>query len=231
MRRRLVAASGVVWLLAGSAVAQAQPPALRSGHPLVAVGGAWLGGEGLGTVRAETRAVAIGTTAPPPSTLFTTTTRLDAAPALEATITVPITPGWAVEARGALRRPTLTATITGDAEATGTFTATEEVAEYTVEASVLYHPPWGAMGRLGRAFLLAGGGYLRQLHDLDVLVETGTTAHLGAGARLWLAGGHGRGLAAGLTGDVRWVLRRDGISFVDGTRSVPALSLRAFVGF
>ncbi len=230
MRRRLLA-GGVVWLVVGTAVADAQPPALRPGRPLVAVGGAWLGGEGLGTVRAETRAVAIGTTAPPPSTLFTTTSRLDAAPALEATVTVPITPGWAIEARGALRRPTLTATITGDAEATGTFTATEDVAEYTVEASVLYHPPWGAIGRRARAFLLAGGGYLRQLHDIDALVETGTSAHVGAGARLWLTGGGGRGLAAGLIGDVRWVLRRDGITFADGARSVPALALRAFVGF
>ena len=56
-------------------------------------------------------------------------------------------------------------------------------------------------------------------------------AHAGAGARVWLAGGHGGGLEAGLTGDVRWVIRRDGITFDDGARSLPALSVRAFVGF
>jgi len=142
-----------------------------------------------------------------------------------------VTRGWAVEVRGGLRRPTLTTTITSDAEAAGTFTTTEDVAEYVVDASLLYHPSWAGLGSRGQAYLLAGGGYLRQLHDNDALVDTGSTAHVGAGTRWWLAGGHGQGLDAGLTGDVRWVIRRDGITFDDGRRSLPAVSLRAFVGF
>ena len=100
-----------------------------------------------------------------------------------------------------------------------------------MDASVLYHPGWGALGSRTRLYLLAGGGYLRQLHEDNVLVETGATGHAGGGARVWLAGGHGSGIEAGLTGDVRWTFRSDGIAFEDGVRSLPAVSLRAFVGF
>lgn len=219
-----------VAVAAGTATAQPRA-ALRPGHVVIGLGGGWIGADTLGTVRAATRASAIGTTSPPPATLFDTSSRLAAAAAAEATVTMAITPAWAIEVRGALGRPTLTTTITGDVEASGTFTATSEVAEYTVDASVLYHPRWAAIGSRVRGYLLAGGGYLRQLYDRDALVETGTTAHAGAGARWWLAGGHGRGIEAGFVGDVRWLFRRDGITFEDGTRSLPAVAVRAFVGF
>lgn len=231
--RRVAVAATFVAALAGAFPARAQtaPPSLRPGRIVLGLGGAWLGGEDLGTVRADTRASAIGTTSPPAFTLFTTESRLDAALAVAGTVTVAVTRTWAVEVRGSLRRPTLTTTITGDTEASGTFTASEDVAEYVVDGSVLYHPGWGAIGSRTRVYLLAGGGYLRQLHDDDVLVETGTTAHAGAGARVWVTGGAGRGLDAGVTADVRWVVRRDGITFRDGSRSLPAFSIGAFVGF
>ena len=220
-------------LVASGQTAWAQPAvaALRPGHVVLGLGGGWVGAETLGTIRAETRASAIGTTTPPGFTMFDSSSRLDGALSADATFTIAITPGWAVEVRGAMRRPTLTTTLTSDTEASGTFTATDEVAEYVIDASALYHPGWAAIGSRVRGYLLAGGGYLRQLYDGNALVETGTTAHAGVGARWWLAGGRGRGVEAGLTGDVRWVIRRDGITFEDGARSVPAFAVRAFVGF
>ena len=234
MTRRAGTAIAVAAILVagGTSSAQSRPTAaLRPGHLVLGLGGAWVGADTLGSVRAETRASALGTTSPPPFTLFDTSSRLDGGPAAEATVTIAVTPGWAVEVRGGVRRPTLTTTITSDAEAAGSFTATEDVAEYVVDASVLYHPSWAGLGSRARAYLLAGGGFLRQLHDDNALVETGSTAHVGAGTRLWLAGGHGRGLEAGVTGDLRWVVRRDGITFDQGRRSLPGLSVRAFVGF
>jgi hypothetical protein len=234
MRRPTAAAfaAAAIVVIGSTPSAQSRPAAgLRPGHLLLGLGGAWVGAEALGSVRAETRASALGTTSPPPFTLFDTNSRLDGGAAAEATVTMAVTPGWAVEVRGSVRQPTLTTTITSDAEAAGTFTASEDIAEYVVDASVLYHPSWAELGSRARAYLLAGGGYLRQLHDDNALVATGSTVHVGAGTRLWLAGGHGRGVEAGLTGDVRWVVRRDGITFDEGRRSLPALSVRAFVGF
>jgi hypothetical protein len=232
MRRAgLAALTGLLMAAAGEAAAQSAPAALRPGHVVIGLGGAWVGADAVGGVRAETRSSGLGTTTLPGFGLFDTDSRLGAAPAAEATVTMAITPGWAVEVRGAMGRPTLTTTITDDTEASGTFTATSEVAEYTAAASVLYHPRWAAVGRNVRGYLLAGGGYLRQLYDRDALVETGSTVHAGAGARWWITGGHGTGVEAGLTGDVRWMFRRDGITFEDGTRSLPAIAVRAFVGF
>jgi hypothetical protein len=209
----------------------AQAPALRPGRPVVALGGGWLGADGLGGVTAETRSAALGTTTPPSFTLFDTDSTLDGSAAIEGAVTMAVTRAFAVEVRGSVRRPTLTTTITRDAEASGTFTATEDVSEYVVDASVLYHPDWAALGSRARGYVLAGAGYLRQLHEDDALVETGSTAHAGVGARWWLRGGTGRSLAAGLTGDARWVFRRDGLTFGDAVRSLPAVSLHAFVGF
>lgn len=231
MRRRALAAA--LWLIAGGAVpAAAQSPAaaLRPWRPVLTVGGAWLGTEDLGAVRAELRQSSPGTTSPPPFALFDTRSELGGSAAVEFGVAVPVTAQWAVEVRGSRRRPTITTTISGDVEAAGTFTATEPVAEYVVDAAVLYHPGWAAIGSRGRGFFTAGGGYLRQLHDDDVLVVTGATGHAGGGVRWWLVGGHG-GREAGLTGEARWVFRRDGVTFRDGLRSLPALSVRAFVGF
>jgi hypothetical protein len=229
-----LAAIAATTMLAAATTAAAQteaPAALRPGHLVIAVGGGWLGSDALGAVRAETRQATAGTTTPPPFTLFDTESELGAGIGVDGALTMAITRGWAVELRGNMRTPTLTTTITGDAEAPGTVTATEEVAEYVFDASALYHPGWGAIGTRTRIYMLGGAGYLRQLHDDDALVESGATAHLGAGARLWLAGGHGQGIEAGITGDVRWTFRRDGITFDDGTRSLPAFTVRTFVGF
>jgi hypothetical protein len=239
MRRAgLVALTALIATVGEAAAQPAVPPgpdsapaALRPGHVVIGIGGAWIGVDAVGGVRAETRASAVGTTSPPGFGLFDTDSRVGAAPAGEATVTMAVTPSWAVEVRGAMGRPTLTTTITDDVEATGAFTATSEIAEYAVDASVLYQPAWAAVGRNVRGYLLAGGGYLRQLYDRDALVETGSTMHVGAGARWWITGGHGSGVAVGLTGDIRWMFRRDGITFEDGTRSLPAIAVRAFVGF
>jgi hypothetical protein len=86
------ALAGALFAAAGPASAQAEPPpALRPGHLVVGVGGSWVGADQLGSVRAETRASAVGTTSPPPSTFFDTSSRLDGAPAADVTLTMAAT--------------------------------------------------------------------------------------------------------------------------------------------
>lgn len=215
---------------AGAAAAQnSTGPDLRPGRLLVGVGGGWTGADALGGADAAVRQAATGTAAPPTSALFKTDSEIGAAPAAEAALTLAVTRAWAVEVRGSLARPTLTTTITADVEASGTFTATERLSEYVVDASAIYHLGRPRLGARTRLFVLAGGGYLRQLHEDNVLVDTGATWHVGAGARLWLRGGDRRQRDVGLTGEVRWMWRKDGIAFDDGVRSVPTASLRFFV--
>jgi hypothetical protein len=226
------AVAGVTLLALAGTPAQAQPvdgSALRPGQIVVGASGTWLGGDDLGAVRAETRSSAPGTTMPPAFALFDTASRLDGGIGGAVSVLVAVTPRWALEARGGFRRPTLTTTISGDVERSGTFTAAETVAEYELGGSLVYHPGWPRLGARLRPYLLAGGGYLRQLHDEDALVATGSSAHAGGGLRWWLAGAPGQGRAMGVTADARWILRRRAITFADGARSLPAASLGLFV--
>ena len=229
---RYVTAVVAVMFCAGRDAAAQPPrsdePRLSPGRLVVSVGGAWVGADALGASRASTRQAVVGTATPPAATLFDTTSTLGGAPAAELGLMMAVTRAWAVEVRGRLARPTLTTTIARDVEATGSFSASERVSEYVVDASVAYQLARPRLSARARPYLLAGAGYLRQLHEDRVLVATGTAFHAGAGVRLWLVGGTGRRRDLGMTTEFRWEWRQDGIAVEDRVRSVPTLSLRLF---
>lgn len=218
-------------VLAPTAVrAQDNGPALRRWRPVVGLSGTWLGAQELGRVEAVTRRASLGATSPAPAALFTTSSTLDGAAGGELTLTVPVSARWAVSVRGAAARPALTTAVSADAEGAPNAEATEQVSDYVVDAAVLYQLP-RLGGARARPYLTAGGGYLRQLHEDNALVETGRTWHGGAGLRWWLRGGDRGTRPIGLTGEVRWVWRTGGISFSDGARGAPAAAVGVFVGF
>ncbi len=213
------------------ALAQAQSgPALRPWRPVFDLAAGWNGTSDLGRVEATTRGTSVGTATAPAFRLFSTDSELGAAPAVAVSVVLPVSRRWAVAVRGAAARPTLATRISADAEGAPTVDATEEVADYAVDVSVLYHLP-RLGGRRARPYLVAGGGYLRQLHEDNALVDTGRTWHGGAGLRWWLRGGDQTTRAVGLTGEARWVWRSGGIAFADGARGMPAAALGLFVGF
>jgi hypothetical protein len=90
-------------------------------------------------------------------------------------------------------RPTLSVRLSGDAEATPDVTADETVSHYLFEGSVLWH-----LRNLSFAsgsaipYLSGGGGYLRELHEGNQLVETGQEYHALAGLNFWLGSGRHR---------------------------------------
>jgi len=233
-RRLFFVCGWLVLVLAGAASAEAQPalssPApWRPWRPVVSVGGGWVGADALGEVRAETRATGLGTLTPSPFTLFETASTLDAAPRAELAIAVPVTSAVALEVVGTLARPTLTTSISRDAESAPATTASESVDEYTVGARVVYDLTRWSLGRRARPFVAAGGAYLRQLHEDQVLVETGQVWSAGAGLRVWLRGAR-EGRSLGLTGEIGWSWRTGGITFTSGARGVPTASVRLFAG-
>ena len=227
--------AALVVLAPREAIAQATAvrpdgPTLRPWRPVLSVAGAWTGPHDLGRVDAQTRRATVGTATPLAFTLFTTESTLGGAPSAELALTMPVTRRWAVTVRGAAARPTLTTTIASDAEGAPRVDATDQVSDYTVDVSLAYQLP-RLGGRRARPYLVAGGGYLRQLHEDNVLVETGRTWHGGAGMRVWMRGGDRRTRGVGLTGEVRWAWRSGGIAFTSGARAMSAAALGVFVGF
>lgn len=212
-----------------TAPAAAQPALWRPWRPVISLGGGWTGAEALGTVRAETRATGLGTLTPSAFPLFTADSTLEASPRAELAVAVPVTRTLLVEVLGTVARPTLSTAINRDAEGAPATTVTEDVDDYTVGARVLYEVPRLAFGGRARPYLLAGGAYLRQLHEDQVLVETGQAWTAGAGLRVWLAGAR-QGRSLGVTTELAWQWRSGGIAFTDGVRAVPSIALRIFAG-
>ena len=234
MRRGVAIVVVVAAVLVAADLAAAQParggPALwRPWHPVLSVGGGWVGRESLGTVRAETRATGLGTLTPSAFPLFTTNSTFEAGPRAELALAVPVTRTLLLEILGTVARPTLSTAISRDAEGAPATTVTEDVDDYAVGGRLLYDVPRLAIGGRARPYLLAGGAYRRQLHEDRVLVEAGQEWTAGAGLRLWLAGAR-QGRSLGVTTELAWQWRTGGIAFVDGTRGVPSLALRLFAG-
>ena len=87
------------------------------------------------------------------------------------------------EAVAAYGLPVLRTKISGDAENAAPVSATEPITQVTIQAALVAHLTAWHVGRGGVPFVTAGAGYLRQLHEARVLVETGETYHLGGGVK------------------------------------------------
>jgi hypothetical protein len=94
-------------------------------------------------------------------------------------------------------------------------TASETISLFLVDVSGVLHVP---RARLGRAipFVLGGAGYLREVHEGNVLVETGHTYHVGGGAKIPLSVRRGFVRSLGLRLDGRVYFRSGGADFDDG---------------
>jgi hypothetical protein len=77
---------------------------------------------------------------------------------------------------------------------------------------------------------MGGGGYLRQLHEGQLGVDTGSTLHAGGGVHYWMRGATGRRRPFGARAEARVVHRRGGIEFEGKGRTYPVLSVLGFIG-
>lgn len=226
--RPLVVAGLLVTLGGATAHAQSDEPALRPKHITLAAGWIVNGSYPVGDRNAELRRNATGT--PPPFTLFRAEGELGLANGIEARVGYAVTRSIAIEAGGSYTKPQLAIAISEDSESPDTTSIVDEITQYTVDVAGVIQLPLRLGGR-SRPYAIAGGGYLRQLGDDRLLVETGRVFHVGGGIRYWLRGGAATDRALGVRVEARYVHRTGGLDFEDRSRGYPSFSLLAFAGF
>ena len=217
--------AGATMLHAPAALAQAaDPPRPRFE---VGIGSLWIGPQPLGT-KTATETTGAGTTL----SLFSTSSDLAGAAGVAGRIGVRVVRSVVVEAEASYIKPQLRIAISGDFEGAAAVTATETIQQVTIGGGVLWYLPNRAWTRRFAPFALAGGGYLRQLHDQATLVETGRFYQFGGGATYLLVSSphrHTKGIGARV--DVRALIRSKGVAFDGGGHTSPALGVSAFVRF
>lgn len=193
-------------------------------------GGVWLGGAGLGSEPANLRA---NTTPPSPFPLFVTDSRAAAAAGIDARVGYWLTRSLAIEGGVVYARPDLRTDISADVEGTPALTVEEALHQYFINASLLWLiERWQFNGRRTVPFMTGGGGYLRQLHEGRMLVESGQVYNFGGGVRhSFRQRDSGSIRALGVRIEGRAYVLVNGVQFEDSPRTHAALSGTFFVTF
>jgi hypothetical protein len=152
-----------------------------------------------------------------PLTLFAVSSRVLDAPGAGAQLGVYLARRVSAEAAFQYSRPILRASVTSDFEAAPDTDADEKLTTYIVGGSLLYH---FATGRFV-PFVSGGGGYLRQLHEENSDLLTGTEIHAGGGVKYWLGTGTHR---FGLRVDAQASARSKSVAFEQKRRVLPSVA-------
>jgi hypothetical protein len=205
------------------------PPAASAQPRLdVSVSGAWWDGYDLGMRRAAITGPQIPTGSP--VTLFDSDVAILAGPGAEVRLGWRVFRGVYAEATGGLGVNDVEARIHGDIEQAPAITVSSTLTQITVEGGGLVEVATLSLpaGRLV-PFVTGGGGYLRQVHEGRVLIETGRTIYAGAGLKWRSAAARPRGLRQRLLvrGDVRVVSRTAGVDTEDERRTYITVSAGA----
>ena len=207
--------------------AYAQSPPLL-GRMEASVGPIWLGAIPFGSADATL-------TAPGGDRfrLFSTSSELVRATGLELRLSHRLMRLVHAEASASYARPQLSTTVGSDAENGPSITAAETITRVTIVGAGLIELPFVPAGPRIHPFVMAGAGYLRQLHEGNTLVQTGRTYHVGGGAKLVLLSRDERHWLkqVGARVDVRAEVRSGGIA-LDGRAHVsPAVTAGIFGRF
>lgn len=158
-------------VVAPSAVAQTVSEPI--GRVQIGVGFGWLGGAAFGEQPADLRAASGG-----PYRLFDSESNLGSTGSFEARVGIGLSRRFGVEGRFAFSKPELQTLVSSDAETTGSLTIAESIDHYVFDGGVVVRfAEWDRV----TPFASAGGGYVRQLHEGQALVETGHLFYVGGG--------------------------------------------------
>jgi hypothetical protein len=220
-----VVARVVAATLAGAAILVAARPAAGQPRLEVTASGAWWDGYDLG----QRRASLTGPQAPTGAdvTLFDTDVAILPGPGAEVRLGWRLFRGVYAEATGGLGVNSVEARVSGDIEQAPAITLTSTLTQITVEGGALVELPSirTPAGNLV-PFVAGGAGYLRQVHEDRVLIETGRTSYAGAGVKWRSAAAQPRGLVQRLVvrADARLVSRTGGADVEDARRNYITVS-------
>jgi hypothetical protein len=205
-------------LVVCSLPAAAQPYIGSSGPRAgsIEVGGSatWTAGYDAGSRAAQE--TANSSTGGPPITLFNTTSEVRPAIGVDGRVGIYLASRVSAEATIQFSRPALETRVSDDFENATPITAEATFTSYLIGGSLLYH--FGS-GRVV-PFVSGGGGYLRQLHEDNADVVTGSEFHGGGGVKIWMGTGANR---FGLRIDAQASSRSNSISFEEKRRIVPSV--------
>jgi len=217
---RLIMSGVVLWAAAvtsASAQVWAGSDVPHRGSWEISGGAAWSSGFDLGDRAAqETRNPGTGSGV---FNLFETSSRVGSATGGHARVGAYLSRSLAVEAGVQYLRPVVSTRISGDFEEAVDLTATETLTRYVFDGSLVLHiDGLKFAGGRGVPFIMGGGGYVRELHTRNELIETGSEVHAGTGFKLWFGRGARR---FGVRADVGVSRRNGGFDFSDGNRTLP----------
>ncbi len=202
-----IAAAVVLPAAPGAALAQPAGPRLE-----VSAGALFVGGYSLASTDANLVANQAGG---PAYTFFKSDTKVDGALGVELRAGVRLSPMFTVEGGVLTTRPRMTTRLSGDVENAPDTTASEDLSVYIIDAALVANVGSGQDSRV-RPFVRVGAGYVRELHNDNLLVETGTAYHAGGGVTVWLSQNKRR---FGVRADARVYVINGGINFDSGNRT------------
>lgn len=220
MRRLATSALVVVFLMAGEASAQVVAAADRSAAGSWEVGGGvtWVGSI---TGPASTAELTRNGESSGGFDLFSAEGGIKNGVGVGASLAWYLSPAIAVEAGLRYSRPVLTYRLADDVENAPPESAEETLSRYVVTASVIWHFRRVTAAHRLVPFIAAGGGYVRDLHEGNELIETGGEFHALGGVKYWL--GTGR-RSFGLRGQAGFSLTSGGFDLREPSRTLPIAS-------
>jgi hypothetical protein len=162
-----------------------------------------------------------------PVTLFDTDARIQPGPGAELRLGWRVFRGVYAEATGGLGVNAIEARVSGDIEQAPAIVVSSTLTQITIEGGALVEvATLRVLGGNLVPFVAGGGGYLRQVHDDRILIETGRTMYGGAGVKWRSAAVKPRGLVQRLMfrADARFVSRSEGVDVDDERRNYITVS-------
>jgi len=197
------------------------PPARAPGRAhafQVSFGADWLAADAIGTRDATmtTNSASGGST-----TLFSNRVTRRSAPAFRVRLGYRLTGMVSIEGGFIASRGTLEDAVVADADQAPSATVTGTLAQYVVDVSVVARLPRLAFaGGAAVPFVEGGGGYLRQMQEGNVALNTGQIYHFGGGVTYMFARRPGSPAGIGVRADAQLYVRHKGFTVAGNTQGV-----------